>query len=83
MKSLKTLAMVTVLGLGLAMGAGCAKKNVEEVREAIGADSLAFLSEGALLEAGNRKELCLACFNGNYPTYLYQSFEEANKDGKF
>ena len=31
MKSLKTLAMVTVLGLGLAMGAGCAKKNVEEV----------------------------------------------------
>ena len=29
MKSLKTLAMVTVLGLGLAMGAGCAKKNVE------------------------------------------------------
>ena len=60
-----------------------AKKNVEEVREAIGADSLAFLSEGALLEAGNRKELCLACFNGNYPTYLYQSFEEANKDGKF
>ena len=31
MKSLKTLAMVAVLGLGLAMGAGCAKKNVEEV----------------------------------------------------
>ena len=28
MKSLKTLAMVAVLGLGLAMGAGCAKKNV-------------------------------------------------------
>lgn len=60
-----------------------AKKNVEEVCEAIGADSLAFLSEQALLEAGKRKELCLACFNGNYPTYLYQSFEEANKDGKF
>ena len=31
MKSLKTLAMVAVRGLGLAMGAGCAKKNVEEV----------------------------------------------------
>lgn len=29
MKSLKTLAMVMVLGLALAMGAGCAKKNVE------------------------------------------------------
>lgn len=60
-----------------------AHKNVEEVRQAIGADSLAFLSEDALLKAGNRNELCLACFNGNYPTYLYQSFEEANKDGKF
>ena len=31
MKSLKTLARGAVLGLGLAMGAGCAKKNVEEV----------------------------------------------------
>ena len=31
MKSLKTLAMVMVLGLALGMGAGCAKKNVEEV----------------------------------------------------
>ena len=60
-----------------------AHKNVEEVRAAIGADSLAFLSQEALLKAGQREELCLACFNGKYPTYLYQSFEEANKDGKF
>jgi amidophosphoribosyltransferase len=61
----------------------CAHKNIEEVRQMLGADSLAFLSEQALYEAGHRSELCLACFSGNYPTYLYQSIEEANKDGKF
>ncbi len=61
----------------------CAHKNIEEVRQMLDADSLAFLSEAALHEAGRRSELCLACFSGNYPTYLYQSIEEANKDGKF
>ncbi len=61
----------------------CAHKSIEEVRQMLGADSLAFLSESALYEAGHRSELCLACFSGNYPTYLYQSIEEANKDGKF
>jgi amidophosphoribosyltransferase len=60
-----------------------AHKSVERVRQMIGADSLAFLSEQALYKAGNRKELCLACFTGNYPTALYQSITEANKDGKF
>ncbi len=61
----------------------CAHKSIDEVRDILEADSLAFLSEKALYEAGNRSELCLACFNGNYPTYLYQSIEDANKDGKF
>ena len=61
----------------------CAHKSQEEVRKILGVDSLAFLSEEALFEAGRRSELCLACFNGHYPTYLYQSIEEANKDGKF
>lgn len=61
----------------------CAHKSIEEVQELLGADTVAFLSEAALYEAGHRSELCLACFNGNYPTYLYQSIEEANKDGKF
>ena len=37
---------------------------------------------GALLKAGNRKELCMACFTGEYPTALYQSVDEANKDVK-
>jgi amidophosphoribosyltransferase len=61
----------------------CAHKSIEEVRALLDADSLAFLSEQALYEAGHRSELCLACFSGHYPTYLYQSIEEANKDGKF
>ena len=61
----------------------CAHRTVEEVKETIGADSLAFLSEEALFRAGSRSDLCLACFNGRYPTSLYQSLEEANKDGKF
>ena len=61
----------------------CAHKSVSEVTETIGADSVAFLSEEALFRAGGRSDLCLACFNGRYPTSLYQSLEEANKDGKF
>lgn len=61
----------------------CSRMNLEQARQAVEADSLAFLSERALFEAGRRKELCLACFNGHYPTALYQSIEEANKDDKF
>ena len=61
----------------------CAHKSLEEVREYLAADSIAFLSEAALFTAGGRNELCLACFSGRYPTALYQSIEEANKDGKF
>ena len=59
-----------------------ARKEVDGVREEICADSLAFLSPGALLRAGNRKDLCMACFTGHYPTALYQSVDEANKDVK-
>ena len=61
----------------------CARRDVEEARQVIGADSLAFLPEEALFRAGGRNDLCLACFNGHYPTALYQSIEEANRDGKF
>ncbi|MCD8313229.1 MAG: amidophosphoribosyltransferase [Bacteroidales bacterium] len=61
----------------------CAGGDLETVREWLEADSLAFLSEEALFKAGHRADLCLACFNGNYPTALYTSIEEANKDSKF
>lgn len=59
-----------------------ARKSVEEVRQDIGSDSLAFLSKEALLQAGGRSELCLACYTGQYPTALYQSVTQANKDDK-
>ena len=50
-----------------------ARLSVPEVCEAIGADTLAFLSEEALYTAGRREELCTACFTGNYPTALYHN----------
>lgn len=59
-----------------------ARKSVEEVCREIGSDSLAFLSKEALLQAGGRSELCLACYTGIYPTALYQSVTQANKDEK-
>lgn len=48
-----------------------ARKSLEEVCKAIEADSLAFLSEEGMMAAGRRSDLCLACFNGRYPTALY------------
>lgn len=59
-----------------------ARMGVEGVREAIGADTLAFLSPEALYKAGDRSELCTACFTARYPTALYTSVQNANKDGK-
>jgi amidophosphoribosyltransferase len=60
-----------------------ASHSVEEVRKLIGADTLYFLSEEALHKAGNRNELCMACYNGKYPTALYQTKRELNVEGKF
>ena len=57
-----------------------ARMSVEEARETIGADSLAFLSyESTLRSAVGRTDMCLACFDGKYPTPLFKSIEEANK----
>ncbi|MBO4634071.1 MAG: amidophosphoribosyltransferase [Bacteroidales bacterium] len=48
-----------------------ASRGVDEVCRYIGADSLAFISEAGLMEAGHRTDLCLACFNCQYPTDIY------------
>jgi amidophosphoribosyltransferase len=56
-----------------------AHKSVEEVRDYIEADSLAFLSTGSLMASGCRKEMCMACFDGKYPTDLYLVDEEASR----
>lgn len=53
-----------------------AKMDVAQVCDYIGADSLAFLSTDALMKSGERNEMCMACFDGNYPTDLYQTDEE-------
>ena len=54
--------------------------NVEQACKAIGADSLAFLSYDATLKsATGRTDMCLACFNGEYPTPIYQNIEDINK----
>ena len=59
-----------------------ANKTVEEVREYIGADSLAFLSIDGLIESigldfdAPYTGLCMECFNGDYPAGLGDYEEE-------
>jgi amidophosphoribosyltransferase len=46
-----------------------ASRSVDEIRDFVGADSLAYLSIGGVLEAIDlpRDRFCFACFDGNYP----------------
>jgi amidophosphoribosyltransferase len=46
-----------------------AQKNIPQIKEAIGADSLGYLSVEGLIEAVGlpRDMFCLACFTGDYP----------------
>ena len=59
------------------------KMSVDELCEYIEADSLAFISEEGLhksIQFDHQKcGLCMSCFNGNYVTNLYDSFDKANK----
>ena len=52
-----------------------ANHTAQEICEFIGADSLYYLSMEALYKASGRSmeqcALCTACFNGDYPTNLY------------
>jgi amidophosphoribosyltransferase len=55
-----------------------AGRSVEQVREWIGADSLAYLSIPALMRAvgrGTMGEFCRACFDGSYPVPVPQQLE--------
>jgi len=50
-----------------------ANKTVDEIREFIGADSLAYLSFEGLKQAcgeGEKTTYCTACYTGKYPTRL-------------
>ncbi len=55
-----------------------AHKSVEEIREFLGLDSLGYLSIENLVHATEipRQELCLACFDGNYPVAIDQPFSK-------
>lgn len=54
------------------------EKNVHEIKQYIGADSLAYLSLTGLIRAARQKKksLCAACFNGKYPLPIDQSFNK-------
>ena len=51
-----------------------ANKSVEEIREFIGADSLAFLSVEGLRKCVPAGGYCEACFTGRYPVAIPESF---------
>jgi amidophosphoribosyltransferase len=53
-------------------------RSVDEVRDFIGADSLAYLSIAGLIRAigrGTAQEFCRACFDGSYPVPVPQQLE--------
>ena len=49
--------------------------SVEDIRTSLGADSLGYISQQAMVEATRqpRQRLCTACFSGEYPTALPQA----------
>lgn len=52
-----------------------ATHSIEEIREHIGADSLAYLSQDAMVDAtgADKHDFCLACFDGEYPIGIPES----------
>ena len=59
-----------------------AQKNIDEMREFIGCDSLAFLSEAGLRKAlGKEHETyCYGCFSGDYPEDVCQKISTQPTD---
>lgn len=51
-----------------------AKKSVDEIREYIGADSLAYLSVNGMISCVPKNGYCDACFTGRYPVGIPDSF---------
>lgn len=66
-----------------------AHESTEQIRQAIGADSLEFMSVKGLSDgigrvnaSGSHGGQCVACFTGDYPTHLYEEVENANIEVK-
>ena len=55
-----------------------AEKSVEEIREFTGLDSLGYLHVDNLVKATHipREDLCLACFDGQYPVQIEEEFSK-------
>jgi amidophosphoribosyltransferase len=55
-----------------------ARNTVEEIRDYIGLDSLGYLSMDNLVKATHipREDLCFACFDGNYPVPIDDTFSK-------
>ncbi|MFZ7112929.1 MAG: amidophosphoribosyltransferase [Desulfatiglandales bacterium] len=55
-----------------------AEKSIEEIRDYIGLDSLGYLGIDNLARATRipREDLCLACFDGNYPVPIDENFSK-------
>ncbi len=55
-----------------------ADQTVEQIRDFIGLDSLAYLDTSHLIQATDipQKDLCLACFDGDYPVPIDTSFDK-------
>ena len=53
-----------------------ANKSVDEIRDYIGADSMAFLSIEGLRRCLPQAGYCMACFNGEYPVEIPRAFYE-------
>jgi len=55
-----------------------ARKSVEEIRDYIGLDSLGYLSMDNLVKSTHipREDLCFACFDGNYPVPIDETFSK-------
>lgn len=56
-------------------------KSIEQIREYIGADSLAFLTEETMMKAFDvvdmaQHKFCNACFTGQYPTEIYEDLQK-------
>ena len=54
-----------------------ANQSIEEIRDSIGADSLAYLSVDDMVEScgGNADRFCTACFTGDYPIPIPESVQ--------
>jgi amidophosphoribosyltransferase len=59
-----------------------AMQSLENVRKYVEADSLAYLSMRGMLEAVKseaQKDFCAACFDGEYPTQLFDALKDQKK----